>query len=72
MIINKESEKNNMTKLRLWNQYSTKTQFPKLKCSICRKKIKLDENNISIELSGSTPGKNRYICMCKDCWLGDK
>lgn len=60
-----------MTKLRLWNRYSTKTVFKKLKCSICRKTFKLDEYNISIELSGSTPDKDRYICMCKDCWIGE-
>ena len=61
-----------MTKLRLWNRYSIKTQFTNLKCSICRKTFKQDENYISIELYNSISDEDNYIVMCKDCWLGGK
>lgn len=60
-----------MTKLRLWNIYSTKTVFNNLRCTTCRKKIKLDEYNISIELYGKISDEDRYVVMCKKCWTGE-
>lgn len=61
-----------MTKLRLWNRYSTKTIFNNLKCSTCRKTFKLDEYHISIELYSQISDEDQYIVMCKKCWLGEK